>query len=296
MQNKKNRLLPFIFCFSVGLSAFGQNETAPVPSVQSEPTTEKGVRITPIGGNWGLGFNAIELVKNFSQFKDDFQIVQQTIYGKHFLGSPTDSYNGMKAIRARFSVDNSRKVMLNSVIDNSLAVPDTNVFVTDRLTARTTNMTLGLGMDFRRGSGRFYGIYGGEIILSYTSGTNLYDYGNGMSTGNQTPTTTTNFYSKKPSVAAIRNRVTYEKIDPTFGIGLNAIAGIEYFFAPRSAVYLEFGLGLVYKDYKNTVRKYEAWDNVNSADITLTHIKPAGNELSVTSGIFRSSLNFLFYF
>jgi hypothetical protein len=261
----------------------------------SVPISKRGNRIVPAGGDYALGFNVADFISAIDNGLD-FEDAQQTIYGKRFLGSPTDAYNSLKAIRARITLNNQRSVIMNGVIDDTQAIPDTAILVTDKLVAKTTSVQLGAGYEWRRGYRRLYGIYGGEVVFNVSSQKNQYTYGNQMGQGNQTPTTTVNWTNLASAPVPASSRPTYEKLDPSFGVGINAIAGIEFFFATRSSVSVEFSLGFLYNDYFTSTREVETYSNNDGAPITVVGQQPAGKEVSLTTGIYQGALNLHFYF
>ena len=81
--------------------------------------------------------------------------------------------------------------------------------------ASNFNLVLGAGLEKRVGSSRVVGIYGGEAYISLGSNKDTYEYGNNLSATNTTP------------------RDTEDKAGSTFGLGVGAFAGVEWFAAPK---------------------------------------------------------------
>jgi hypothetical protein len=120
---------------------------------------------------------------------------------------------------------------------------------------------LGLGKEMRRGKTRLQGYYGGDALIWVSTMGAKYKYGNIMSDTN-TPstsggTTTTSPTSTKWDApldpdgtfaeAASPSRPILQKNGLTFGIGVRAFIGAEYFLLPKISVGAEYGWGIGYQ-------------------------------------------------
>lgn len=299
MTKTKLLLLGFI---CLAYSSFAQTDT---PSAETTPVlvSKKGFAILPKAGDFGLGFDAVPFF-NFvgNTFNNStsntvgatFPNNRFQIFGKYFLGSEGDAFTSLKAIRARVRIANSSDIVGNRVIQDNQTLPDPNATVEDQRTTKSTNIQLGAGMEWRRGYGRLYGIYGAELAFSFGSGKTEYEYGNPFALSNQTPTSTTNFDAKTAGVAA--QRVASSEAGKTTGIGANAFVGVEYFFAPRISLSAEFSYGFSYVNTANGTSSLERWDG-NTAGVSTSSTSNVGARSSnLDNGNYGGSINLLFYF
>lgn len=211
---------------------------AQVEDTQSESKllSKRGYSILPESGDFGIGFDAVPFLQyggnffsgstNTNSVNADFQNSTQQLVGKYFLDEKT-------AIRARFRFRSANDTDRNSVILDNQATPDPNVKVIDERSINSNFIQIGAGYEKRRGQGRLYGIYGGEISVFSSKTKTNFEYGNPTSVDNQFPTTTTNFgFSNDGSQPTAR---TVEQLSGrNLGFGLDGFAGIEYFFAPKN--------------------------------------------------------------
>ena len=109
----------------------------------------------------------------------------QSIYGKYML---TNS----KAIRASFYTFSENYVDRVNVQDDVALDPDSVVY--DSRKYRENSYNTSVGQEFRRGQGRFRGVFGASVIAGIMHWRDDYEYGNAMSASNTIPTISTGFY------------------------------------------------------------------------------------------------------
>jgi hypothetical protein len=153
----------------------------------------------------------------------------------------------------------------------------TNV-VEDKYTHSSTFVGIGVGMEKRKGKTRLQGLYGADVFIWYASEKDKFKYGNSLSQGtsdpNIDPSNSTDWSSSAASGylingsnlgAAITNQpgVTgYRKISDkdngSFGLGLRAFIGAEYFVLPKISLGGEFGFGIGLQMNSKSKTVYEA--------------------------------------
>ncbi len=256
---KKFILIMFAVLFSSILIA--QEETF---VSDDEVVNKKGVSILPKAGDFALGIDAspfINLVGNMIRINDftgpfndpsAFNFVDgSSIYAKYFLTDKT-------AVRARIDIMSSSQTLFNAVDDND---NDDNPYatVTDKWEHKENGINLGLGYEMRRGKGRVQAFYGGELNIRFGGKSeDIYEYGNSMNTDNNFPTTTYDWYSGLSYDTS--NRITDERTDSGFGVGMRGFVGIEYFIFPMISVGGEFGWGFSYDKSGEETTISEVWD------------------------------------
>jgi hypothetical protein len=92
----------------------------------------------------------------------------------------------------------------------------------DVVTNSYNNITLGGGVEYRRGNTRLQGYYGAMAMIGLGGSKTSYEYGAG----------------------AVDGQITEEKAGSTFGLGVRAFVGAEYFVLPKISIGGEFGWGL----------------------------------------------------
>ncbi len=248
----KKLFLSLLVFSCISFAAVAQTET----DNTTEVVNKRGVALLPKAGDFALGVDAtpfLEYMGNFfgkqndnwaPSFGNNF-----VIYGKYFLEND-------RAIRARLNLDLGSTTYKNMVPDDVSTDPDATK--DDVMKSSSTDITLGIGYEFRRGRGRLQGFYGGEFALGFSSSKEKYEYGNAFSSTNSNPTTTTDFYDGDYSSQS--GRYTEYKYGTTFGVGVNGFVGVEYFFAPQISIGAEVSVGLGYRANGKGKASYEYWD------------------------------------
>ena len=193
--------------------------TAGLSFAQDGLTSKKGVPILPEAGDWAIGFDASSLLNyggNLLNGSADNSldpmgdINATTIYGKYFVDA-NKAYRGM--VRIGFGS--------NTNTGNEPDANDPNATVQNDTTVSGMNITLGGGIEMRRGKGRLQGVYGPTAMITLGTASTKYTYGNDAA-----------------------GRVTEDKQGSTFGITVGGFGGVEYFFAPKISVGAEVMWGI----------------------------------------------------
>ncbi len=203
-------------------------------------TSKKGETYLPEAEDWAIQFEATpflnfagNLFNSGATAPTANWINSNAIAGKYFVDAQT-------AYRAKLNIS------FGSFTDKAL-VPDIVAQFNDPASTATvedsrkdafTAITLGGGMEMRRGSGRLQGFYGAELLFSMSSSKSTYTYGNAYSaTG--TPAITSQSHGTDGAVDMIDT-----KSGTTIGLAIRGFVGCEYFLAPKISVGAEYGWGL----------------------------------------------------
>lgn len=199
--------------------------TAGLSFAQDGLTSKKGVPILPEAGDWAIGFDASSLTSFGGNLLNGNtgnglnglgDINANTIYGKYFVDANT-AYRGM--LRLGFGSATNRTLVAST---DPTAVAGT--MVEDEAKSGSFNITVGGGMEYRRGKGRLQGVYGPMAMISFGTSSTENTYGNAASADNP-----------------VAGRVTETSAGSTFGLALGGFGGVEYFFAPKISLGAEIG-------------------------------------------------------
>lgn len=244
--------------------------------------SKRGEKMLPDSGDWAVAVdaspffnylgNVFSSAGNNSVFKS-FGDSNLTVMGKYFL---TDK----KAIRIRLNVGiNSNNEKFNTTKEGQT---DPNITVVDEWKSTETSITLGAGIEKRKGKTRLQGLYGGEASLFYLDGSkDKYTYGNSFGKNTIAPAT----HDFNGNQKADGSRVTQAKQGATYGIGLRGFIGMEYFIFPKIAIGMEYGVALQIGKRGDGQQVSEIWDPINNEKKTQTQNIAGGSLVNFNSGL-----------
>ena len=214
-------------------------------------TSKKGEAYLPEAGDWAIGWDAmpfLDYASNGNLPNASFIANNQpmTLVGKMFKDEST-------AYRAKLRIGFGSNT-LEGVSDTS------NTTLTGEITdeMKTSNMmiTLGGGIEKRKGNTRLQGFYGAEALVSFGGSATEYTYadaGRGnTAAGSTTPVVQPSQFNFGNNIVMDPNtglptdeRVMKNTQGSTFQFSLRGFIGVEYFFAPKISVSAEYGWGLM---------------------------------------------------
>ncbi len=261
-------LLAVIFSFS-----------ATAQDTEGEGDTEKKStdmdKILPASGDYAIGFdatplfnfalNAVNIMNNTgatAQHPGYVSGFNQTIIGKYFVDKST-AYRVTVGINSNSTATTS---FADHPYDSSGGEPVEYKNVTKN---RSMNVSIGGGLEKRRGYGRLQGFYGGEAIIGFNSSATVNEFGVEMDSA----TVNDGFVAT--------TRTLKSKAGLGFSLGLRGFVGVEYFFLPKMAVGAEFGWGFMYSINPRGSVETESW---NFADQEAVVEENDGATKSRTSG------------
>jgi len=285
----KKILLSFAILVSVSFMSFAQESEYDYEN----PTSKKGEPILPQEGDFAIGINMNPIMNYLgnsfngntnNNFNLSFEKGNQ-IYGKYFLDTET-------ALRIGFEFDNySYNTTYYQRDDSTFFLnPLSNDLVIDTKNYFSSNYSITLGLEKRRGRGRLEGIYGGEVFLGYSNATENYVYGNIYTAMNQFPSSY-NFNGNVLNDGRIINR-QYGK---TFGFGAGVFAGVEYFILPNICLGGEFGWSLGTSTSGVVKYTYERW-NETSVENKLELSSPSSGGFETFTSNPSAGLYMMFHF
>ncbi len=260
-------------------------------------TNKKGIPILPAEGEYAIGIdpypfflylgnlmnaNELNVGPTFESTvtQPDEHIV---LWGKRVKDASTH-YRAM--LRLGFGSSKTNYVIGKDSTDGSpFSTPQ---FGNDEVKYSYNNITIGVGLEKRRGSGRVQGFYGAEAMIGFAGGKTTHTFANAITADNPTPTTT---YSLQGGLYRIKEA----KQGSRFGLGLRAFVGIEYFFMAKASIGGELGWGVAMTSAGEGEITSEGWDG--SAVKTLTVPGPGkDSSFAIDTDNIGASVRALFYF
>jgi hypothetical protein len=296
----------FAFAFALGLS---QAQDTDQPAVLK---SKRGYNILPEAGEWGLGVSAnpffryLGNVLNGNTFNTEPAFTYTTnpsnniaLFGKYVVDANTQ-------YRVRFNINIGTNIDKGVVRQDELT-PDLLYpnFTEDWRKTNFNTIVLAAGYEKRRGTTKLQGVYGGELVVGYSSTKQTYQYGNSINLDFNRPQTASfgdNIITGTPLgsnnfLADVRK--TEQQNAPSFLVGARGFIGVEYFFAPKMSVGGEFGYMLAFRNTGRVNFITEQWDG-NTDTVVTTKIDQLGNNGLTSIGLgldnLSGSINLLFYF
>jgi hypothetical protein len=205
-------------------------------------TSKKGETMLPEEGDYSLGFDAAPFLNYVGNFLNsgatsptaDWTNNNLAITGKMFKDANT-AYRGS----LRLGFGSATAVTLTDTNSSGFGAP---VYLEDEMKSSYNAITLGGGLEKRRGNTRIQGIYGGEALINLGGGKTTYTWAEALSDQN-------------PLVG----RTTESKAGSTFGLTIRGFAGVEVFVFPKVSVGFEYGWGLGFSSTGTGETTTESW-------------------------------------
>ncbi|MCH2225901.1 MAG: hypothetical protein MK066_14115 [Crocinitomicaceae bacterium] len=247
-------------------------------------TSKKGESYLPEAGDWAVSIDATPLLGYV-----------QGIFGSNG-GSSTGSWsflNGSNTITGKYFVADDMayrggiNIGFGSVTENAYVADVVSstpgALVTDSKKTSTSQIFLTGGIEWRKGSTRLQGFYGGELGLGFGGGSaTTYTYGNDYDF-------TTNPTQTHGVDGATDVLATQQKGGIMFG--LRGFVGAEYFVLPKIAIGGEFGWGL---GFASTGEGTTDTKQVNSGGTALEDVTNQTVAKSSSFGIGTDNANSMF--
>lgn len=255
--------------------------------------SKKGVKIKPVAGEIGLGFNAVPIFNYFGNFFNGnlgndilnnsyFVNSDNMIYVKYFLEDDM-------AVRLRARIRDIKTTNMNMVVEQGQSDPE--VKVEDRWARNDQLFALNAGVQLSRGKGRVQGIYGVELFWETSKMADRFTWGNEMVTPHIAPETTTDFFTG--ASANLSDRILSQNFGRTHTFGIDGFLGVEYFFAPKVSISGEFTWGVARTlagDTETVSQKYT--DKVE--EITVSNA--GARVFTMDTGNYGGAICLMFYF
>ncbi len=286
---KKQFTLTVLAVFAA-LTMFAQDETA-----SSDFVSKRGIPILPEAGDYSISVDASPFFTYFGNMFNGNAANTAPAFG--FTAAHPFSITGKKMIDANtayrgiFRIGYTHDKFHNYVKDDSYVSTDT-MTVEDIRSVNKMNITLGVGIEKRRGKGRLQGIYGGQFLFGMNTNKETYKYGNVMDGNNIAPTSTD---WTTGNVGQVTKRYVSNKQAPQFGFNLQGFVGVEYFFAPKFSVSGEVAYGVFFASQGEGLIEQEEMPNTGTASVIGNIITGKESHFGFDTQV-SAALNLNFYF
>lgn len=246
-----------------------------------EITSAKGENWLSQDGDWGLTFDANPLLNYGGNLFNG--TAGNSIGNGLTWANPWFAIQGKKLTAANKALRAKVRIGFGNQKDTDL-VPSTDPNATagtlvDDVTKNSQfNLVLGVGMENRVGSTRVVGVYGAEAYLAFGSSNTKYEYGNAASADNP-----------------VTGRVTESKGGSTFGFGVGAFVGVEWFCAPKVSLSGEYTWGLMLSSTGHTSTTSETWTGT-AVETTTVDGGTKEFDFGIDTGVTGGSVGINFYF
>ena len=260
-----------IFASLLGVSAISQ----------AQLQSKKGEAYLPETGDWSIGVDATPFLNYVGNFlssagntapTQDFLNANQTIIGKYFV-EENKAYRGILRIGINSTNETNQIGKYGAPVGTYPALPE---LVEDKYTEKSSFVGLGGGIEFRRGKTRLQGYYGGDVMLSFSSSSRSFEYGNALNDSTTVEALTSDFgYEGTLNIVSDTYgntaRVNSQKDGSMFALTLRGFAGVEYFVLPKLSIAGEFGWGVTIANMGAASTELESVDfGANNPNGTVT--------------------------
>ena len=240
-------------------------------------TSKKGEKYLPEANDWAISLDAQPVIKTLGNLMNPNDAGDITgnggatnyIMGKMFKDEKT-------AYRALLGL-NFGSVTTKTLVDQAGSTSTPPAQVENSTKVSSNSITLGAGLEKRRGSTRLQGYYGGMAMISLGGGKVTNTYGNALSS--------TNPEGGVP-------RLTSDKAGSEFGLNLNGFIGAEYFVLPKLSIGAEYWWGLGFSSIGEGETTVEQFDFVSNG-VKTTTTKTAGGSSFGIGGQYGSAQMFI---
>jgi hypothetical protein len=234
----KNLLTAAIAVFTIGASAQDVNFKS-----------KRGENFLPEKGDWALGFSTDGIFEYLgNSFNGDTNNNAPTLgytngFDGQFVGKYFNKDKSAYRVIFNFRTEGTGNKKSTNSDDNTFVEnptnPAPNVKFTDILkeenTTSSTEFSIGLGKEWRRGKTRLQGFYGADVLLFFTS-------------GKQTSYIYDEFRKVTITPAQIEKDIVQTDVNTKFGsgfgVGAQGFIGAEYFLFPKIAIGAQYNYGL----------------------------------------------------
>ncbi len=211
------KILSILFVAIISTAVFAQETTTTDVLV-----SKKGNAILPVAGDIAIGADALPILDYLGNAlngtaANTIALPSTTIFGRYYIADDM-------AIRANLTIANTTditKTLVNDVVTAGNTVEN-------KVSVKTSDIRIGVGVQKSRGYGRLRGNYGLLLNYRYQDGSTKREYGNSLSNAYTAHTT--------------GGGVTSSKDQATNTLEFGPVVGVEYYFAPKMCIGAEVNL------------------------------------------------------
>lgn len=270
----------------------------------------------PEEGDWALGIDVVPVLRYIGNaFNGTIGTNDLThVGGSPFTSGstnfrdrglmPTVSFMGKYLLTDEWAIRANIGLMLSGENEKAYSTDDKAMLenplsetkVIDKAHYSRNGMSLLLGAEYRKGSRRIQGVFGGGILFAFQNNKSTYTWGNALTEINQSPTS--HQFNNMPAAPVNGYRILKENGSGSdFYTGITGSAGFEWFIAPKIALGAEVNLSLYYVFGTQTYIESEGYNRTSQKIETRTDIdSPGDNGIYFGTESLGGSLYMTFYF
>lgn len=180
--------------------------------------------------------------------------------------------------------------------------PLTHQKVVDRYIYNNVGASFNAAAEYRIGNRRIQGVVGGGLIYAFSLHREKFQYGNGITELNPTPTVNANMaqYGYQAPVMegfASQRYLSRYQGDPTHYFGLMGFVGFEWFLCPWFSLGAEVNVSALYRWTQEIYYEAEGFNTIVGQKETWTELEsPRSHGFSFGTGNIGANLTLTFYF
>ena len=178
-------------------------------SFAQDLTSKKGEKILPEANDWAIGLSAHPIISSLG-----------SIMNPGAAGTISSPFGATTIMGKKFKDD---KTAYRAMVGLGFGSTSTTDADGDETKVSTTGVTIGGGLEKRRGNTRLQGYYGGMASLSFGSKSTTITY---------------------KDAAASAGQPNSNKEGATFGLNVSGLVGAEYFVLPKISIGAEYWWGI----------------------------------------------------
>ena len=232
---------------------------------------------------------------------------------------PTVSIMGKYMLTDEIAARVNIGFMVNRVNDANYSIDDNALFLDPLSQAKVENGmrqsanggSLSAGLEYRIGSDRVQGVFSGSLMYSFSSTSQSFTYGNGITAENQKPTINsvgsieTEAGVARPSwgngyvaLAGMPNARPLEYSANGFhSIGLVGGVGIEWFLGSQLSLGAEVNLAMIYTSNPGVYAEFEGYNTLSGSVVEHTELlAPSSSQFTFGTQNVGGNLSLNFYF
>lgn len=276
-------------------------------------TSKKGEAYLPEAGDWSIGISATPLFNYVGNLANGTagqtfgganwfsgntgSFPEQTIYGKMFKDEKT-AYRGM--LRIGFGSEKETEVV--ELKSRPSDLKRTEFENEAKISSR--QITLGFGIEKRRGNTRIQGVYGAQAIIGFGGGSTTNSYGLALGDSSIAVNGSALYNADMDPLSGLyTTRTTEVKQGSTLLVGLQGFIGVEWFFAPKVSLGAEYSWGLSMSNSGATETTTEKWGldegelSTNPRHlVTKTTKGPKTSKFGIDTGLSGANISLNFHF
>lgn len=282
-----------------------------LPVVGMNAQTQKAQKeYLPVEGEWAIGVDVIPILKYVgNSFNGNLNNGLDRVTGTSFIKNnennkfklvPDVSIMGKYMLTDEWALRANIGFMIRSQYNREYSVDDRAVVldplsedkVIDKEHLRRHGVSVALGGEYRKGTRRVQGVFGGGVLFAWQKDKATYNWGNELTNVNQMPTSNFNPFDGN----GYRTLQDYS-VGSDWYTGITGSAGVEWFMCPKISLGAEVNITAYYLFGSQTYRESEGYNkSTGVVEKRMDTISPGSRGFYFGTESLGGSLYMTFYF